>query len=105
MCTSDSSNIPFVVSELQRLRPRSVLDVGVGFGKVGMLVREYLECWYGRYAPSSWQITLEGIEIFEGYRNPLWNSMYNRVHIGDAKAVIGDLRPFDLAVCCDVIEH
>jgi hypothetical protein len=97
--------MPFVVSELQRLRPRSVLDVGIGFGKVGMLVREYLECWYGRYSPSSWQITVEGIEIFEGYRNPLWESLYDRVHVGDARALVCGLRSFDVAVCCDVIEH
>jgi hypothetical protein len=105
MCTSDASNIPFLVAELQRLRPRSVLDVGVGFGKVGMLVREYLECWYGRVTPDAWQITVEGIEAFEGYRNPLWASMYNCVHIGDARIVVRDLRAFDVAVCCDVIEH
>lgn len=105
MCTSDASNIPFVVAELQRLRPGSVLDVGVGFGKVGMLVREYLECWYGRYAPSSWQIAVEGIEIFEGYRNPLWSSMYNRVHVGDARDLVGKIGRFDVAICCDVIEH
>jgi hypothetical protein len=103
--TSDVANIPFVVSELQRLRPRSVLDVGVGFGKIGMLVREYLECWYGRYSPASWQIKVEGIEIFEGYRNPLWTSMYNRVHIGDARVLARELRSFDVAICCDVIEH
>lgn len=105
MCTSDPTNIPFLVGELQRLRPRSILDVGVGFGKTGMLVREYLECWYGRYTPSSWQITVEGIEIFDGYRNPLWTSMYNRVHLGDARSLAGELGRFDVAICCDVIEH
>jgi SAM-dependent methyltransferase len=105
MCTSDPSNMPFIVAELQRLRPRSVLDVGIGFGKVGILVREYLECWYGRYSPSSWQITVEGIEIFEAYRNPMWGSMYDRVHVGDARTLVNNLRSFDVAVCCDVIEH
>jgi hypothetical protein len=105
MCTSDASNIPFVVSELQRLRPHSVLDVGIGFGKLGVLVREYLECWYGRCTPDAWQIQLEGIESFDGYRNALWSSMYNRVHVGDARLLVDELPRFDVAVCCDVIEH
>jgi hypothetical protein len=105
MCTSDASHIPFLVSELRRLRPRSVLDVGVGFGKLGVLVREYLEGWHGRASRDTWQIRLEGIEAFEAYRNPVWESVYDRVHIGDARLVARGLPGFDLVVCCDVIEH
>jgi hypothetical protein len=55
MGTSDAANIPFVVSELQRLQPQSILDVGMGFGKWGVLAREYLDVWGGRCRPADWR--------------------------------------------------
>lgn len=105
MPSSDAKNIPFVVGELQRLQPTSILDVGVGFGKWGALSREYLECWAGRYNPADWKVRIEGIEIYGSYRNPIWDTMYNKVHIGDARKLIGSLGRFDIGLCCDVIEH
>ena len=30
------------------LKPFSILDIGSGFGKYGVLCREYLELWDGR---------------------------------------------------------
>jgi hypothetical protein len=40
---SDNSNIAFVATELQKLNPQSILEIGVGFGKWGVVAREYLE--------------------------------------------------------------
>ena len=105
MPSSDFDNIPFVVGQLQRLQPQSVLDVGIGFGKWGFLVREYLEAWEGRCTPDLWQLRIEGIEIWEAYRNPGWGIYYNHVHIGDAREIVSRLGNFDVGVCCDVIEH
>jgi len=102
---SDASNVPFVATELQRLKPRSVLDIGVGFGKWGVVAREYLEAWRGRFRREEWQVRVEGIEIFEAYRNPVWDAVYDRVHIGDALELVGTLGHFDVALICDVIEH
>jgi hypothetical protein len=103
--TSDAANVPFVVVELQRLRPKSVLDVGVGFGKWGVLAREYLEACEGRFTREDRAVVIEGIEIFERYRNPLWSATYDRVHVGDARVVLPTLGQFDVGLFCDVIEH
>ncbi len=105
MGVSDASNLPFVATELQRLNPKSILDVGVGFGKWGVVAREYLEAWQGRFRREDRQVRIEGIEIFEDYRNPVWDAVYDRVHIGDALALVETLGHFDVAIICDVIEH
>src|SRR5258705_3003535 len=41
MPTSEHWQIPRVVDVLVRERPQSVLDVGAGYGKYGLLAREY----------------------------------------------------------------
>jgi len=102
---SDASNLPFVATELQRLKPQSILEIGIGFGKWGVVAREYLEAWRGRFRREEWQVRVEGIEIFEGYRNPVWDAAYDRVHIGDARQILKTLGQFDVGLMCDVIEH
>ena len=62
MGVSDAGNLPFVAMELQRLAPRSILEIGVGFGKWGVVAREYLEAWQGRFRREDWQVRIEGVK-------------------------------------------
>jgi hypothetical protein len=101
--TSDFAQIPEVVRVILQSSAESVLEIGVGFGKWGVLAREYIEISRGRM-PDQWKSRIEGIEIFERYRNPIWNA-YDAVHIGDAMTILDSLDLFDLVICCDVIEH
>lgn len=103
--TSDFHHIPGVLQVIQRLAPARMLDVGVGSGRWGVLCREVLELDERRVARAHWRTRLDGIEIFEGYRNPLWDYAYDQVHVGDAAAVLGQLGRYDLILCGDLIEH
>lgn len=105
MPTSDYHQISDVMHVIEQVRPGSVLDVGVGFGKWGILCRELTEIYEERLLPASWVKRIDGIEIYEPYRNPLWELAYNNVYIGDARTVIDGLGRYDLIICCDVIEH
>ena len=105
MPTSDYHQISDVLHVVEHARPRSVLDVGVGFGKWGILCREVLEVYQERVQPDSWQCRVDGVEIFESYRNPLWALAYNHVEIGDAFDTLARSGRYDLILCCDVIEH
>lgn len=105
MPVSDYHQISDVLHVVEQVRPRSVLDVGVGFGKWGLLCREILELYEGRLTRESWARRIEGIEVYPPYRNPLWDLAYDQVHIGDATEVLGTLGRYDLIICCDVIEH
>lgn len=105
MPTSDYHQISDVLHVVQQLAPRSVLDVGVGFGKWGFLCREVLEVYAGRVRPEEWEARIDGIEIHEPYRTKVWDLVYNTVHIGDARALLPTLGRYDLVICCDVVEH
>ena len=105
MPVSDYHQISDVMHVVEQVKPRSVLDIGVGFGKWGMLCREVLDVYYGRVHKPSWSTRVDGVEIFEPYRNPLWSYCYDTVHRGDITALVSTLGHYDLMICCDVIEH
>ncbi|MEW5995165.1 MAG: class I SAM-dependent methyltransferase [Candidatus Zixiibacteriota bacterium] len=87
-------------------RPQSLLDIGVGFGKFGVLAREYLELWDGRVKYGEWTRRIDGIEAFEQYLTPLHDYVYDHVHIGNALDILPtlDIR-YDLILLIDVLEH
>lgn len=106
MPTSDPSGIAPVIKEVMRIRPKSILDVGVGMGKWGLLFREYLEGWgHHRYCPEQWQVKLYGIEAYEPYVQSWHHDIYDAVQIGDARLLLPALPRVELAYLGDVIEH
>ncbi|UCE60909.1 MAG: hypothetical protein JSU63_03990 [Phycisphaerales bacterium] len=109
MCTSAPYAIPVIVHAVRQLKPRSILDVGVGFGKYGVLFREYLDVWdAGGLAATereSWHTRLEGIEIYQEYLTPLHDFIYDEIHIGHALEVIDGLGNYDVIFMGDVLEH
>ncbi len=52
MPLSFAQAIPVIIEQVAHLKPSSILDVGIGFGKYGVLLREVLEFPYERYAQS-----------------------------------------------------
>jgi hypothetical protein len=72
--------------------PKSVLDIGVGFGKYGFLSREYLELWDGRERYHEWRRQIDGIEAFKEYLTPIHKLIYNEVFVGNVLEVLPILR-------------
>ncbi len=110
MPSSRPNTIPTVVHLLRQLRPRSILDVGVGFGKWGHLFREYTDIQEAehdpaRYQKQNWHVRIDGIEGHPAYLTEMHRYLYNEIHIGDALAVIPNLPVYDLIFLGDVIEH
>lgn len=103
--TSSSCGIPYLLATIRRLNPRSVLDVGCGFGRYGFLIREFLEIWTEhRYEKSEWQVYLEGIDAYAGNWCPLHDYLYDRYVTSDIRSYPFERR-FDLILAGDVIEH
>lgn len=107
MPSSTYDNLTPIVKTILEKQPKTILDIGIGFGKWGMLCREYLETWKGRVFPEQWQIKIDGIEIFEPYIEKfLWLKIfYNNLYLGNALEVIDKLKNYDLIIAGDVIEH
>src|SRR5690606_24856593 len=83
-----------------------VLDVGVGFGRWGIILREFCDVWFQRVLQEEWALHIEGIEGFEKNIAPYHASFYNRIHIGDARELIPQLPgPWDVTIYGDVLEH
>lgn len=113
MPSSAAYVIPYVVSIITQLRPDSILDVGVGFGKWGYLFREYtdIERSFGAkpgaagYSKSQWKARIDGIEAFEDYIHDGHRFIYDEIHIGDAIDVLPRLGVYDVIFLGDVLEH
>lgn len=105
MPTSQPRTLTRVHSIIQLLELRSVIDLGVGHGKTGVLLREYLDVMHERYHRAEWGVQIFGIEGFAGYANPLWDYAYDSVLVGDAMEGLEEMPYVDLIIALDIWEH
>lgn len=106
MGTSNWQNISYNIELVRKLNPNSILDVGVGFGRWGILFREFLEIWeHGNY-DGKWQRVIDGVEIFPSYIKEYHKYFYNNIYTEDALAHLRNTtKKYDLINFGDVIEH
>ena len=106
MPTSPYAHLYSLVVYLDALRPQSILDVGLGNGKLGFIARDLLDVMLGeRYRKCEWQLKLDGIEVYEDYIQDHQRALYDEIFIGDAFDIIDQLGQYDLIVIGDVLEH
>lgn len=110
MPTSRPEIIPAVVNTVMKLSPKSILELGIGFGKYGYLFREYLEVWPSSDNPSrvnekNWEIIIDGIEIHSLYLSEFHHTIYDKIIIGDCRVEIDSAGQYDLIFMGDMIEH
>lgn len=97
-----SSNIALAldcIALVDQVPHDTVLDIGPGHGKYGLLLREYLNVPIVR---------LDAIEAEASYvaRFPWLECIYDRVVVGDGSDMHEvDLDPYDVVMLYDVIEH
>ncbi len=96
MPTSAISAISPILDRVEQLEPKSVLDLGIGYGKYGCLCREYL----GK------QVELIGVEAWPQYRRPAWGE-YTDIWLQDYKMRRhwSEYQGFDLVLWIDGPEH
>lgn len=106
MPTSFYNQLNDIVELIVLTDPKSILDVGVGFGTYGFLAREYLELWDGKGQYDDRKVRIDGIEVFKKYITPVHDFIYDQVYIGDAIEILPSLKvSYDLVLIIDVLEH
>ena len=89
-----------LVETLIRRRPRSVLDLGMGFGCGGVMVRQWLDL-----GVRPWTTYLVGVEAWADYRNPVWD-LYHAIYVQTIEQYLAArAETFDCVLLGDVIEH
>lgn len=108
MPTSYWRQIPDVIEAVLAERPiTNVLELGIGCGKYGVLLREYLDVWDHYFEPwGSHHTTIEGVEIFETYRCAAWGA-YDAVLVTDAMTALAGYgnRAVSVVLLVDMLEH
>ena len=94
------SLVPTIATHLQLARPRSVLDLGIGMGFYGAVVRQWLDLG-GR----PWRTKLVGVEGFAPYRNPCWD-LFDEVIVSPIEHFLEAVtETWDAILLLDVLEH
>ena len=94
------SLVPTIATHLQLARPRSVLDLGIGMGFYGAVVRQWLDL-----GVQPWRTKLVGVEGSAAYRNPCWD-LYDEVVVAPIEEfLIAATETWDAILLLDVLEH
>lgn len=113
---SFSNQLSDIIGFAEQKKPKSVLDIGVGMGQYGFLLRTNLENVNlfeinGTNArqrdKNQWKIKIDGIEGYTGYLTPVHDYAYNQIMIGDALELLPmlDSHSYELVLAIDILEH
>ena len=110
MPSSRPNAVPVVVHLIKQLKPASILDVGVGFGKWGHLFREYTDIVASqdeptRYHRPGWKVRIDGIEGYSSYITDMHRYLYNEIFVGDVRELVKESGNYDIVFLGDIIEH
>lgn len=94
------SAIPVVATEMIYRQPKTILDLGLGFGMLGVAARQWIDL-----GVMPWKTFLAGVEIWPEYRNPLWE-VYDVIYVRSIQEHLQlDQQRYDMVLLGDVIEH
>lgn len=89
-----------IAARLLIRQPSRVLDLGMGTGFYGAVVRQWVD-----EGVAPWRTWLAGVEVFTAYRNPLWD-LYNVVYGMTIEEYLAKHpEQFDCVLFNDVLEH
>ncbi|HXI84150.1 MAG TPA: methyltransferase domain-containing protein [Verrucomicrobiae bacterium] len=93
--TSNPMQISFILDAIIQLRPESIVDIGCGSGKYGVLLREYLP-----------KARIDGVEGFSPYVTEVHRTIYDNIFETNALDFAAQMtRGYNLAIMIDMFEH
>jgi SAM-dependent methyltransferase len=111
--SSSLRHVRLITDTALALAPRSVVDLGMGTGKYGFLLREQhdlAKADLGWGESRDWRLRLVGVEAFEQYVTDFQRLIYDEVIVSDARTYLARANGsqpehFDVALALDVLEH
>lgn len=109
MATSSLNIVPYIIGTLKDIEFSSLLDVGTGFGKWGVLVRHH--CDFSKalspkdLLKENWRIRIDGIEVFPHFVTDLHHYIYNEMYVDDIEMVIDKIGQYDVILMVAVLAH
>ena len=92
--------VPEIAAYCEQRQPRTVLDLGMGTGFYGAVVRQW-----GDGGVPPWRTRLIGVEVHAAYRNPLWALYDVVVETSLVNYLETQCGLYELILILDVIEH
>lgn len=106
MGTAGWQNIPYCIQTLRAIDPKRILDMTVGLGYWGMIIREFCDGEAGQNQPKDWQIYLAGIEICAKDTDSHSKSLYNQIYFGDISTTCDKLElDWNVVLFNDILEN
>jgi hypothetical protein len=111
MASSFVNQIPTIVHLIQKINPKTVLDIGKGFGKYGFLIHEYVgidnTVKLNPMLPMKDQsrVAVDAVEVDNDLMLPHLHFFYNKVIEGDVLQLYKSFNRYDLILMIDIIEH
>ena len=109
MPVSHQKNIYSVLALVDDMQKKSgvesILDIGTGFGKYGLLLRERMDVRFLRYHKEDWVTRIDGIEPFKEYITPVHKHIYDTLYLSQIEYIINQLTNYDIIIMIDVLEH
>lgn len=103
--TSNPMTIPVLINYLKKREPfKSVLDVGVGYGKYGFLIREYFETHLGRFKKGDFEIRVDGVEPFKEMIT-FQQQIYDNIFFKTIEQLEISQGVYDIILWIDILEH
>ncbi|HEY4056573.1 MAG TPA: hypothetical protein VGM39_08185 [Kofleriaceae bacterium] len=97
---------PAIVKTALACSPRSVVDIGMGAGKYGFLLREQTDFAHYRNRRDRWKLHIDGVEGFADTVGDHQRAVYNDIFVEEALAFSQtNKRNYDVALVIDIIEH
>jgi len=84
-------SIPFFVDILLAINPAQALDMRIGYGHWGMLVREFCDARYNRFAAENRNVQLEGRTSSSEKISPEYCHLYDKIHQASYQEIVATL--------------
>lgn len=84
---------------------KSILDIGPGFGKYGVLLRERFDVRFCRYYKPEWIVKIDCIEIYPSYISPIHSYVYNKVIVDNILTAVDYIDNYDTIIFLECLEH